>query len=279
MIQILKNRQIALSLIILISLIFIAVFADVLAPYDYTDRDLSNRLQTPTWEHPFGTDQLGRDILTMVMYGARASLSVGFIVVSTALLVGVGLGVLAGYFGGWVDEIIMRLADSFLAFPSMFLALAITVFLGQGIENMIIALIIVEWTSFARIARGATLDVRTKKYILAARWVGGSNWYIIRKHVLPNIITPILIMATLGIGNVILAAAGLSFLGLGVQPLTPEWGAMLNTGRNFVTTHPHLMIFPGLMIMITVLAFNYFGDGLRDELDQKTNTNYERDLK
>jgi ABC-type dipeptide/oligopeptide/nickel transport systems, permease components len=279
MIQILKNRQIALSLIILISLIFIAVFADVLAPYDYTDRNLSNRLQTPTWEHPFGTDQLGRDILTMVMYGARASLSVGFIVVSTALLVGVGLGVLAGYFGGWIDEIIMRLADSFLAFPSMFLALAITVFLGQGIENMIIALIIVEWTSFARIARGATLDVRTKKYILAARWVGGSNWYIIRKHVLPNIITPILIMATLGIGNVILAAAGLSFLGLGVQPLTPEWGAMLNAGRNFVTTHPHLMIFPGLMIMITVLAFNYFGDGLRDELDQKTNSNYERDLK
>jgi len=267
----LRNRQIMISLIILGALICMALLADVLAPYDYTIKDLSERLQTPSLAHPFGTDQLGRDVLSMAIYGARASLSVGFIVVGVSLAIGLTLGILAGYYGGWLDEVIMRLTDSFLAFPSMFLALAITAFLGQGIENMILALIIVEWTSFARVARGATLDIKSKGYMHAARWVGGSNVYIMVKHLMPNIVSPVLIMATLGIGNVILAAAGLSFLGLGVQPSTPEWGAMLNAGRTYVTTDPYLMIFPGLCIMITVLAFNYFGDGLRDVLDQKMN--------
>jgi peptide/nickel transport system permease protein len=269
MIELLKNRQILVSVIILGGLLFMAVFAGVLAPYDYTEKNLQNRLQPPSYAHLFGTDHLGRDILTMVMYGAQASLFVGFAVVGISLTLGVMLGVLAGYYGGWLDEIIMRLTDSFLAFPSMFLALAITAFLGQGLENMMLALIVVEWTSFARVARGSTLDVKTKGYVLASRWVGASNTYVMVKHVLPNIISPVLIMATLGIGNVILAAAGLSFLGLGVQPSTPEWGAMLNAGRTHVTTAPWLMLFPGLFIMITVLAFNYFGDGLRDALDQK----------
>ena len=269
MTELLKNRQIALSLIILGGLIFMAVFANVLAPYDYTEKDLQNRLQSPSSDHLFGTDHLGRDILTMVMYGARASLFVGFAVVSVSIAIGVTLGVLAGYYGGWLDELIMRLTDSFLAFPSMFLALAITAFLGQGMGNMMLALIAVEWTVFARIARGSTLDIKTKGYIRAARWIGASNTYVMTKHVLPNIISPVLIMASLGIGNVILAAAGLSFLGLGVQPSTPEWGAMLDAGRSYFTTAPWLMFFPGLFIMITVLAFNYFGDGLRDALDQK----------
>jgi peptide/nickel transport system permease protein len=269
MIELLKNRQIAFSLIILGALIFMAVFASVLAPYDYTETDLQNRLQPPSSDHLFGTDHLGRDILTMVMYGARASLFVGFAVVSVSLAIGITLGVLAGYFGGWLDELIMRLTDSFLAFPSMFLALAITAFLGQGMENMMLALIAVEWTVFARVARGSTLDVKTKGYSRAARWIGASNSYVVIKHILPNIISPVLIMASLGIGNVILAAAGLSFLGLGVQPSTPEWGAMLDAGRSYFTTAPWLMFFPGLFIMMTVLAFNYFGDGLRDALDQK----------
>lgn len=246
-----------------------AVFAGVLAPYNYTEKDLQNRLQPPSSDHLFGTDHLGRDILTMVMYGSRASLFVGFTVVGVSLAIGVALGILAGYYGGWLDEIIMRLTDSFLAFPSMFLALAITAFLGQGMKNMMLALITVEWTVFARVARGSTLDVRTKGYVRASRWIGASNAYVMIKHVLPNIISPVLIMASLGIGNVILAAAGLSFLGLGVQPATPEWGAMLDAGRTYVTTAPWLMFFPGLFIMITVLAFNYFGDGLRDALDQK----------
>ncbi len=265
----LRNRQITISLIILGVLICMALFADVLAPYDYTIKNLSERLQPPSLAHPFGTDQLGRDILSMAIFVARASLSVGFIVVGVSLAIGLTLGILAGFYGGWLDEVIMRLTDSFLAFPSMFLALAITAFLGQWIENMILALIIVEWTSFARVARGATLDIKSNGYMHAARWVGGSNIYIMGKHLMPNIVSPVLIMATLGIGNVILAAAGLSFLGLGVQPSTPEWGAMLNAGRTYVTTDPYLMIFPGLMIMITVLAFNYFCDGLRDVLDQK----------
>lgn len=266
--ELLKNRQIAISVAILGFLVFIALFADILAPYDYTEKNLQDRLQPPSAEHWFGTDQLGRDILTMVMFGARASLFVGFTVTFVSMAIGVSIGVLAGYYGGWADEVLMRLTDSFLAFPSMFLALGITAFLGQGLENMMIALIIVEWTVFARVARGSTLDIRTKGYILASRWVGASDGYIILRHIFPNIVTPVLIMATLGIGNVVLAAAGLSFLGLGVQPTTPEWGAMLNAGRSYVSTAPYLMFFPGLMIMITVLAFNYFGDGLRDVLDR-----------
>ncbi|MBP2132198.1 peptide/nickel transport system permease protein [Methanomicrobium sp. W14] len=266
--ELLKNRQIAISVVILAFLVFIALFADVLAPYDYTEKNLQDRLQPPSFEHLFGTDQLGRDILTMVMYGARASLFVGFTVTFISMAIGVSIGVFAGYYGGWADEVLMRLTDSFLAFPSMFLALGITAFLGQGLENMMIALIIVEWTVFARVARGSTLDIRTKGYIQASQWVGASDGYIIARHILPNIVTPVLIMATLGIGNVVLAAAGLSFLGLGVQPSTPEWGAMLNAGRSYFSSAPYMMIFPGLMIMITVFAFNYFGDGLRDVLDR-----------
>ena len=266
--ELLKNRQIAISVAILAFLIFIALFADVLAPYDYTEKNLDDRLQPPSFEHLFGTDQLGRDILTMVIYGARASLFIGFTVTFISMVIGVSIGIFAGYYGGWADEVLMRLTDSFLAFPSMFLALGITAFLGQGLENMMIALIIVEWTVFARVARGSTLDIRTKGYIRASQWVGASDGYIIARHILPNIVTPVLIMATLGIGNVILAAAGLSFLGLGVQPSTPEWGAMLNAGRSYFSSAPYMMFFPGFMIMITVLAFNYFGDGLRDVLDR-----------
>jgi peptide/nickel transport system permease protein len=266
--ELLKNRQIAISVAILAFLVFIALFANVLAPYDYTEKNLQDRLQPPSFEHLFGTDQLGRDILTMVMYGARASLFIGFTVTFISMVIGVSIGIFAGYYGGWADEVLMRLTDSFLAFPSMFLALGITAFLGQGLENMMIALIIVEWTVFARVARGSTLDIRTKGYIRASQWVGASDGYIIARHILPNIVTPVLIMATLGIGNVILAAAGLSFLGLGVQPSTPEWGAMLNAGRSYFSSAPYMMFFPGFMIMITVLAFNYFGDGLRDVLDR-----------
>ncbi|WP_421908635.1 ABC transporter permease [Methanolacinia petrolearia] len=254
--ELLKNRQIAISVAIMAFLVFIAVFADVLAPYDYTEKNLQDRLQPPSFEHLFGTDQLGRDILTMVMYGARASLFVGFTVTFVSMMIGVSIGIFAGYYGGWADEVLMRQTDSFLAFPSMFLALGITAFLGQGLENMMIALIIVEWTVFARVARGSTLDIRTKGYIRASQWVGASDGYIIARHILPNIVTPVLIMATLGIGNVILAAAGLSFLGLGVQPSTPEWGAMLNAGRSYFSSAPYMMFFPGFMIMITVLAFN-----------------------
>jgi len=196
-------------------------FANVLAPYAYTEKDLQNRLQPPSSDHLFGTDNLGRDILTMVMYGARASLFVGFAVVSVSLAIGVALGVLAGYYGGWLDEIIMRLTDSFLAFPSMFLALAITAFLGQGMKNMMLALIAVEWTVFARVARGSTLDVKTKGYVRAARWIGASNTYVIVKHVLPNIISPVLIMASLGIGNVISCSSRFKF--------PWPWGAAFNT--------------------------------------------------
>lgn len=267
--RIVKNHQILISSIVLLILIGMGIFAGVLTPYEYTDKDLGNRLQAPSPVHLFGTDQMGRDVLTMIMYGARASLFVGFVVVLASLGIGVILGLLSGYYGGWIDEILMRITDCFLSFPSMFLALGITAFLGQGMGNMIVALIIVEWTVFARVTRSAVLEIKTKGFVHAAKWIGASDLYTMWHHILPHVIAPVLIMATVGIGNVILAAAGLSFLGLGVQPVTPEWGAMLNAGRTYISSAPHLMLFPGLFIMITVFAFNYLGDGIRDAIEVK----------
>lgn len=264
-----KNRSITIGLCILGILLILAVFADFIAPYDPNQKDLDERLIKPCYEHPFGTDHLGRDILSRVIFGSRVSLFIGVSVIVISLIIGILLGITAGYYGGVVDELIMRIVDGFLAFPSMFLALGITAFLGQGVFNLMVALIVVEWTTFARVARGSTLDIKARPYVDASRWLGAGNLYTITRHVLPNILSPVLIVASLGIGNVILAAAGLSFLGLGVQPSIPEWGSMLNDGRVFLIKAPYIMIFPGLMIMITVLAFNFLGDGLRDMMDQR----------
>lgn len=264
-----RNWSFIIGMTILGLLVFTAIFANFLAPYDPDKKDLDERLISPCPEHPFGTDQLGRDILSRVIFGTRVSLFIGAVVVGLSLAIGLSIGVFSGYSGGRIDEVLMRIVDGFLAFPSMFLALGISAFLGQGVFNLIIALTLVEWTGFARVARGSALVISRAGYVEGPRWLGAGRGYILRQHILPNILSPVIVVATLGIGNVILAAAGLSFLGLGVQPSIPEWGSMLNEGRTFLTKAPYIMFFPGLMIMITVLAFNFIGDGLRDMMDER----------
>ncbi len=264
-----KNRNILIGMSIVMCLVFIAVFAPLVAPHDPTEADLGARLEPPSKEYPFGTDHLGRCILSRVIYGTRVSLLVGVTVISASLLIGLVLGTASGYFGGLVDEVIMRLVDGFLAIPSMFLALALAGALGPGLTNMMIALIAVEWTSYARVVRGSILSIKDQEFVVASRGLGAGDVYILTRHILPNIISPVIVIATMGVGYAILAAAGLSFLGFGVQPPTPEWGSMLDSGRLFLRKAPHIMVFPGLAIMITVLAFNFLGDGLRDEMDPR----------
>ena len=264
-----KNRNILIGMSIVMCLVFIAVFAPLVAPHDPTEANLEARLEPPSKEYLFGTDHLGRCILSRVIYGTRVSLLVGVTVISASLLIGLVLGTASGYFGGLVDEVIMRLVDGFLAIPSMFLALALAGALGPGLTNMMIALIVVEWTSYARVVRGSILSIKDQEFVVASRGLGAGDVYILARHILPNIISPVIVIATLGIGYAILAAAGLSFLGFGVQPPTPEWGSMLDSGRLFLRKAPHIMVFPGLAIMITVLAFNFLGDGLRDEMDPR----------
>ena len=267
--QAIKNSGIIFGIAIIILLIFVAVFAGFIAPNDPTEAHLKDRLSSPSSEYPLGTDHLGRCILSRILYGTRVSLSVGVAVIGASLLVGLLFGTVAGYYGGIIDDLIMRIVDGFLAFPSMFLALAIAGALGPSLTHLMIALIVVEWTSYARVVRGSILSIKDQAFVEAARGLGAGDIYLLTRHVLPNILSPLIVMATLGIGYVILAAAGLSFLGLGVQPPTPEWGAMLNDGRLFMRRAPHIMIFPGLAIMITVLAFNFLGDGLRDLMDPR----------
>lgn len=267
--QWIKNRNVLIGLSIIFFLIFIAVFAPQIAPHDPEKANPKIRLEPPSKEYPFGTDHLGRCILSRIIFGARISLLIGLIVISGSLLIGIVLGTISGYFGGFADNAIMRLVDGFLAVPSMFLAIALAGTLGPGFFNMAIALIAVEWTSYARVVRGSILSVKEKEFVEAARGLGEGDFYIMFRHILPNIISPLIVIATLGIGYAILAAAGLSFLGFGVQPPTPEWGSMLDDGRLFMRKAPYIMIFPGLAIMITVLAFNFLGDGLRDEMDPR----------
>ncbi len=264
-----KNRNIFIGSSITVALIFIAAFAPQVAPHDPTEINPMVRLQPPSKEYPFGTDHMGRCILSRIVFGSRISLLVGVVVISGSLLIGIVLGTISGYFGGLADDLIMRLVDGFLAIPSMFLALALAGTLGPGMFNLMMALIAVEWTSYARVVRGSILTVKEQEFVEAARGLGASDLYILVHHIMPNILSPIIVIATLGIGYAILAAAGLSFLGFGVQPPTPEWGSMLDDGRLFMRKAPYIMIFPGLAIMITVLAFNFLGDGLRDELDPR----------
>lgn len=264
-----ENRNVLIGLFIISSLVFIAVFAPLIAPHDPIKANPKIRLESPSEEYLFGTDHMGRCILSRIIFGARISLLTGVIVITGSLLIGVILGTISGYFGGLTDDVIMRLVDGLLAVPSMFLALALAGTLGPGLFNMAMALIVVDWTSYARVVRSSILSVKEKEFVEAARCLGASDFYILAHHILPNIISPVIVIATLGMGNVILAAAGLSFLGLGAQPPTPEWGSMLDDGRLFMRKAPYIMIFPGLAIMITVLAFNFLGDGLRDKMDPR----------
>ena len=266
----LRNNKLALfGVLILFLLVFIAIFAPFIAPHDPVDQELKKRLSPPSSEYPLGTDHLGRCILSRLLYGARISLPIAVMVVGITFAIGVTTGAISGYLGGIADEIIMRIVDVFLTFPGLILALGIIAALGPGLFNAMIALVVVGWAGYTRIVRGSVLSVKEKEFVEGARGLGASDSYILVRHILPNVIAPVIPMAMLGMGYVILAVAGLSFLGLGAQPPTPEWGAMLNDGRVFMRSAPQLMIFPGLAIMITVLAFNFLGDGLRDVLDPR----------
>ena len=264
-----QNRLTVAGFFILTGLVIIALFADFIAPYSAYAVDLSSRFQAPSASHFFGTDELGRDIFSRILFGTRISLTVGAIVVCIALTIGVFVGAVAGFHGRRVDEIIMRVTDVFLAFPSIVLALAVGAALGPGIQNATIALAFSWWPWYARLVRGQVLSIRESQYIEAARSVGGGALHIITRHVLPNCVAPIIVNASMDMGYVILASASLGFLGIGAQPPMPEWGLMISTGRLYAIDYWWVATFPGLAIMIAVLAFNLVGDGLRDILDPR----------
>lgn len=266
-----SNRAALIGLIIIILLIFVSVFGKFLMPYDPYTGELSNSLQTPSATHFFGTDEQGRDIFSRVIDGTKISLRVGIISVAIALSIGTILGSICGYFGGKLDMFLMRILDIIQAFPSLLLAIAFMSALGKGLDKAVIAISIVTIPEYARIVRGCVLSVRDSEYVQAAKAIGNSELVIIFKHVLPNILSPIIVRATLGISSAILDTAALGFLGLGVQPPLAEWGTMLGSGRSYFYNAPYIILFPGLAITLTVLAFNLFGDGLRDALDPKLN--------
>jgi len=246
-----------------------AVLASVVAPYDPLAQDLASRLQPPSQAHWLGTDQLGRDLLSRILYGARISLIVGVVVVALAGALGTFVGLIAGYTAGLADEGLMRLTEVFLAFPPLILAMAIAGALGPSLGNAIIAIAAVTWAVYARLSRGQVLSLRRREYVEAARAIGAGRTRIIARHLLPNAIAPLLVQASFDMGSAIISAAGLSFIGFGAQPPTPEWGVMISEGRNFISTEPWLSLFPGLAILLTVGAFNLLGDALRDTLDPR----------
>jgi peptide/nickel transport system permease protein len=264
-----KSPLAMFGLTVLIILVLLAVFADVIAPYSYSKQNLTHMFETSSRQFLLGTDEFGRDILSRLIYGARISLQVGFIAVSIALAAGGMLGAIAGYYGGWIDNAIMRVMDVLLAVPQTLLAIAIAAALGPGLFNLMIAVGVSDAPNYARIVRSSVLSIREMEFIEAAHSVGSSDLRIILKHILPNSMAPIIVQATLGVAFAILNAAGLSFIGLGIQPPYPEWGAMLSGGRQYIRDYPLLTLYPGLSIMITILALNFLGDGLRDALDPK----------
>lgn len=264
-----KNKMSLVGGSIVLIYIILAVLAPLISPYDPYEIDLVNKLQPPSSDHIMGTDDKGRDIFSRILYGSQLSLAVGFVSVFIGALFGIVLGIISGYYGGWVDTIIMRFIDVLLAFPGLLLALAIVSALGPSLINVMIAVGVFSIPTFARIVRGSTLSVKKMEYIDAIRVLGASDLKIIFVHILPNILSPIIVQGTLRLATSILSVAGLSFLGMGAQPPTPEWGAMLSDGRDFLFTAPHIALFPGIAIALIVLGFNLFGDGLRDALDPR----------
>lgn len=246
-----------------------ALLAPVIAPHDAARQNLENDLIAHSVEHPLGTDKLGRDILSRLIYGARISLSVGMATVVLSAVIGVLVGSLSGYFGGWFDQLLMRIVDILMAFPGILLAIAFTAVLGPGLDHVILALCLIGWTGYARLVRGEILSLREREFIHAARALGCKPARVILRHLVPNLLPPLLIQATFGLAAAIIAEGSLSFLGLGVEPPTPSWGAMLNDGRQFLLVAPHLTTYPGLAIMLTVLALNLVGDGLQDRLEPR----------
>ena len=264
-----KNKAAVISAIVLIIIIILAILAPVISPYKYDEMDLLAKNQGPSIQHLFGTDNLGRDILQRVLYGGRYSLSIALIGVVAAIVLGMIIGSISGFFGGWVDNVLMRLLDIIQAIPDMILTIAVSAALGSGFDKTILALAISRAPAFARILRVNVLQVRTLEYVEAAEAIGCSKWRRIIHHILPNSWTPLIVSATMQTASMILSLAALSYIGLGIQQPLPEWGAMLSAARGFIRDYPYQLVFPGLAIAITVLCLNLLGDGLRDALDPK----------
>src|SRR5215469_9127209 len=267
----LRNRLAALGVALVCLFFIFAVLAPWIAPRDPARLDLATRLEPPTRAHWFGTDELGRDILSRVIYGARISMLVGTGVVAASLFLGLVVGSIAGYYGGRVDRFFnVVVMNAFLSFPGILLAIAFVAFLGPGIFNLIFALSLGGWVGYARLVRAQVLSVREREFVEAARALGASDWRIVTRHILPNIIQPVIVQAAIGMAGAILAEATMSFLGLGVPPPTASWGAMLNDGRAHLFDSPHLVLFPAVAVMLAVLSFNFIGDALRDYLDPRS---------
>jgi peptide/nickel transport system permease protein len=264
-----RDRAALIGLAVVAILIVVAIIAPSVTPYPPNDQSFRIKLEAPSAEHLLGTDEFGRDVFSRILVGTRVALGVGIVPVVIALIIGVSLGLVAGYFGGGIDQVLMRLIDILLAFPWLLLAIGIMAILGPGIQNVVIAVAIVYIPAFARIVRGSVLSIKEKEYVEAARAMGQPTSRILVRHVLANAWAPIIVLSTLSIGQAIIYAAGLSFIGLGTQPPDADWGVMLTSGREYLRDAPWLGFFPGLAILITVLAFNLFGDGLRDALDPR----------
>ena len=258
-----------LRIILLLLLVLAAIFADFIAPYDPSAADFMALRQPPSLQHIMGTDEVGRDIFSRVLFGARISLTVGFIVQTTATFTGILLGMLAGYYGGMTDLVIMRAVDIMYALPAFLFAVFMVSILTPNINSVILTLTLVGWPFIARLMRGQVLALREQEYVIAAQALGARHWQIMLYHILPNSLSPIIVQYTLGIATVIMAEAGLSFLGIGIRPPTPTWGGMITKGREYIRTEPHLVLYPSIVLGLTMIAFNFLGDGLRDALDPR----------
>jgi peptide/nickel transport system permease protein len=265
----LRQPAIGIGVVVMVVFLLAALLAPLIAPYDPLGQNISAGLRSPSAEYLFGTDKLGRDIFSRILYGARISLFVGVAVVVMSGVVGTLLGVLAGYIGGWADELLMRITDIFFAFPSLILAMAIAGALGPSLQNALIAISAATWPVYARLLRGQVLALREREFVLAARTVGVPEWQIIVRHLLPNMLAPLLVQGSFDMGGAITAVAGLSFIGFGAQPPTPEWGVMISDSRTYMATAWWIGTFPALAIMLVVGSFNLLGDGLRDLFDPR----------
>ena len=267
--QLKKNKIAVASLIVLILIILVAILAPLLAPYSYEQQFRTIPFSKPTAEHLLGTDAVGRDILSRLIYGSRQSLQIGLLAVAIAAVVGIVIGAVAGYFGGWIDNSIMRFLDIYQSIPYLLLCVTLAAVLGPSLKNAIIAIGVGMVPPNARLMRASILSVREMEYVEAAKSINASNLRIILRHIIPNSISPMIVSITMGMGNAILAGSAMSFIGLGAQPPIPEWGAMISDARNYMRANPMLAVYPGLAVIITVLAFNLLGDGLRDALDPR----------
>ncbi|MDO8733581.1 MAG: ABC transporter permease [Elusimicrobiota bacterium] len=269
--KLLKNKLAKVGILIIVALILMAIFSPLISTHNPIEGDILERLQSPSKNHFLGTDEMGRDVFSRMIYGTRISISIGIIAVGISVIVGTFLGLMSGYFGGKIDTVIMRFVDIMLCFPTFFLILMVIAFLEPNIYNVMIVIGLTSWTGLARLVRGETLSVKERDFIIAAKGLGLKKRRIIFVHILPNVIAPVIVASILGVGAAILTESGLSFLGLGVQPPTPSWGNILTSGKDYIHIAWWLSLFPGLAILITVLSWNLLGEGLRDVFDPRIN--------